>query len=432
MFNNGFPEEWSTLRKLAWLYRTVINAVSAVLKTVTGNPIHILDALAKPAQSLSVKLEPVQDLHGYDNPWPAGGGVNLLPPYSSPSATDKGVTLTNNNGEYTLNGATGSNVAIFDIRVILPAGQYTVALNNPAANSKVQIYGIDKNVAVPLQVFCSTANATVTATFSDEVKTFRIRVLQNATLNNFKLSPVFSAGATAATKFYPYENLCPISGHTDADVIVSPTLDPSDGTTYPIPLGTTVYGGTLDVTTGVLTVDRVAYVFDGTYLGSMSTSPSYPHLYTVGLLPYIGVQQPFSQNYCSHYKPLAGNFNEDCFYLQTPISNRLVSFNDMRFTTAEEFRNYFIEQYAAGTPVTVCYKLATPQTIQLTPQQVELLQGENNIFSDGEMTLVYLADGNASDVEALNILLGGHYVNNHEADEPSDREALDIVLGGKK
>ena len=77
----------------------------------------------------------------------------------------------------------------------------------------------------------------------------------------------------------------------------------------------------------------------------------------------------------------------------------------------------------------LCYELATPMTIQLTPTQVELLQGENNIWSDGEMTLVYLADGNASDVEALNILLGGRYVNNHGEDEPTDREALDILLG---
>ena len=79
--------------------------------------------------------------------------------------------------------------------------------------------------------------------------------------------------------------------------------------------------------------------------------------------------------------------------------------------------------------VQIVYELATPITIQLTLTQVELLQGENNIWSDGEMTLVYLADGNASDAEALNILLGGRYVNNHGEDEPTDREALDILLG---
>ena len=49
-----------------------------VLKTVTGTIIHILDALKKPAKKLTVGMSPVQDLHGYDNPWPAGGGKNLF------------------------------------------------------------------------------------------------------------------------------------------------------------------------------------------------------------------------------------------------------------------------------------------------------------------------------------------------------------------
>ena len=90
---------------------------------------------------------------------------------------------------------------------------------------------------------------------------------------------------------------------------------------------------------------------------------------------------------------------------------------------------------AGGTPTTgaqVVYELATPQTYQLTPTEVTLLLGENNIWSDGEMTLTYLADGNASDEEALNILLGGRYVNNHDEDEPTDREALNIILGGNE
>lgn len=186
--------------------------------TASGSIAHLEDGAALPVRDLSVDIEPVQNLNGYDNPWPAGGGKNLLPPFASPSFTVEGVTLTNNNGEYTLNGTTGSNVAVFDISVSLPAGQYTVAVNNPIANSKVQIYGIDVNGAVPLQVLCSTANATATATFSAAVKTFRIRVLTNGTVDNFKLSPVFSAGATAATQFYPYSNICPISGWTGCKV----------------------------------------------------------------------------------------------------------------------------------------------------------------------------------------------------------------------
>jgi hypothetical protein len=65
---------------------------------------------------------------------------------------------------------------------------------------------------------------------------------------------------------------------------------------------------------------------------------------------------------------------------------------------------------------------------------VTTLLGMNNVWSDanGDLELTYYADGNASDVEALNILFGNRYVNNHEDDEPTDREALDIILGGNE
>lgn len=43
--------------------------------TVVGNPVSFT-AKAAPLRRLSVAFSPVQDLRGYDSPWPAGGGVN--------------------------------------------------------------------------------------------------------------------------------------------------------------------------------------------------------------------------------------------------------------------------------------------------------------------------------------------------------------------
>lgn len=36
--------------------------------------------MASPAKSLVVGMEPIQDLHGYDSPWPAGGWEEPLEP----------------------------------------------------------------------------------------------------------------------------------------------------------------------------------------------------------------------------------------------------------------------------------------------------------------------------------------------------------------
>ena len=84
--------------------------------------------------------------------------------------------------------------------------------------------------------------------------------------------------------------------------------------------------------------------------------------------------------------------------------------------------------------VQLVYELATPIEVDLTQTEITLLAGTNNLWSDanGNLELTYLADGNVLEIEALNILLGGQYSNNHEADEPTDREALNILLGGNE
>ena len=57
-----------------------------------------------------------------------------------------------------------------------------------------------------------------------------------------------------------------ISGHTQADVVVAPTSDPDDPdkTTHTIPFGQTVYGGSLEVETGVLTITFATATYDHT------------------------------------------------------------------------------------------------------------------------------------------------------------------------
>ena len=351
------------------------------LNTFSGAIASFKCSEARPLADLIVGIEPIQDLHGYDSPWPAGGGVNLLPPHTLPSVTDQGVTLTNNNGEYTLNGTTGSAVAVFDIRINLPAGQYTVALNNPTANSKVQIYGIDENVAVPLQVFCSTANTTATATFVATVTIFRIRVLTNGTVDNFKLSPVFSAGAAAATKFFPYSNICPISGWAGANIHVSPTTDAQDGTTYSITFPSaagTVYGGTLDVTTGKLTVDMKMVDMGSLEYVYNQTVPDFPFFASAIFDMAGGTDKYLCSNYANsgQHATIAQVPDMACMTIGQQFRTR-----DSRYDNAAAFK-------AAVSGVQLAYELATPIVYDLTPTEVTTLIGENNVWADtGDVTV---------------------------------------------
>jgi hypothetical protein len=84
--------------------------------------------------------------------------------------------------------------------------------------------------------------------------------------------------------------------------------------------------------------------------------------------------------------------------------------------------------------VQLVYELATPITIQLTPEQLSSLAGENVMWSNvnGDITLEYMADREVDDVQALNMLLGGRYTPAQSPDDVPDAEALSIITGGNR
>ena len=47
-----------------------------------------------------------------------------------------------------------------------------------------------------------------------------------------------------------------------------------------------------------------------------------------------------------------------------------------------QFKSFLAEQYAAGTPVQICYQLATPITVQLTPTEIQALAGTNYLHTN--------------------------------------------------
>ena len=178
-------------------------------------------------------------------------------------------------------------------------------------------------------------------------------------------------------------NVRPITGWTGCNVIVSPTTTASDGTTTTVPLGQTVYGGTVDVVTGVLTVTH-KMVDLGTYSWSYRTNSTKPFFTTdISGLPLKSVMR------CSIYKQstlLPNNASMPDYsmsnqaYFATPHNLLIV---DSRYTDAASFKT-------AMNGVQLCYELATPQTYTLTAQEVELLTGNNNVWADtGDITITW-------------------------------------------
>ena len=284
-----------------------------------------------PFKEVIVSMAPIQDLHGYNAPWPAGGGVSKCPSFANGTHTmTNGLTVTIQDGEITIDG-TASSAGYYEEDIestVMPADAY-VSFNNPVGTFNIAyvfIHGSTQIAAPSL----SPANGTKQPTGLSGATVNKLRIFCNAaTYDNFKMSPIVHDGSTPQA-WQPYANICPISGRSGLNVFVSPTEDIADATAYAedwtLQAGT-VYGGTVDIISGVLTVDRANIP---SYNGETITEPWLSSMdeYTPGATPTTGAQ--------------------------------------------------------------VVYKLDTPLTYQLTPQEVDTLMGANNVWSDsGDVTVIY-------------------------------------------
>ena len=182
------------------------------------------------------------------------------------------------------------------------------------------------------------------------------------------------------------DNVRPISGWDSA------TLTHND-TPITIQLGQTVYGGTLDWTTGVLTATwkKIPLLSARKFSIYREIGITIP-----GLLDYspaagtgVGV--------CSH-APLSKDLNTPgMVYGWGSASLYWIGvLSEIGVTTVTEFQNWLNAQSEEGTPVEVCVQTSEPITIQLTPTEILALSGVNTIYTDtGDTTVSGRADPNA-------------------------------------
>lgn len=241
-------------------------------------------------------------------------GKNLLP-NTSVTSTIQGVTYTvNPDGSINANGTgegwNGLTVSTFS----LSAGMYTISTGIVAENYNCYIScHADKIVLFKNgSEIVNTSRGSKDFTLSEDTElTCKMVVRPDTTINNVVCYPMIRLASDVDTTYQPY------TGYDTYDIA------------FPSEAGT-VYGGTLDVTRGVLTVTDAQIA---SYAGEM----------------------------------LPGEW----------ISDRDV--------------------YVAGTTPTtgaqVVYKLATPITYTLTPQEITSLLGTNNLWADtGNSDVEYRAD----------------------------------------
>ena len=173
------------------------------------------------------------------------------------------------------------------------------------------------------------------------------------------------------------ENVRPISGYDS--VTVTQSKDEAQVKQITLTLPETIYGGTVDAVTGVGEKTWECTEFDGTeeWLG---VSASYGYEISYRLTAIVNVNERKS-SICSHFKYAQGKV--ESFWVDS--SGIFIRFATNEFSNVEDWNSYLATQKAAGTPVTVCYKLATPEPFQATGNQpLTSLLGYNTIYTNGD------------------------------------------------
>ena len=180
-------------------------------------------------------------------------------------------------------------------------------------------------------------------------------------------------------------NIRPISGWTGANIYVSPTQDVADATVYSVTWTEqgTIYGGTIDFTTGELIVTHKCvdmgdynWTYDRSYLRFQHTFDDIKNLTARTLVMESSMFVCISDG-----RPVA-QVPDKSFYSGSNVVN--VKYSAMNGNT-----NAF---KTAVTGQKIVYPLEIPNRIQLTPTQVKTLEGQNNVWSDcGEVDVTYYA-----------------------------------------
>ena len=169
---------------------------------------------------------------------------------------------------------------------------------------------------------------------------------------------------------------------------------------YPISLGQTVYGGTLDVVSGELTITKVLRNLGTDQSGSWymaSTSVSGKQRLAVRIYE---IKIPNAVVICNVFKTVSGNdIYNGVEGIGTDANERLLFYKSDLQTVADW------KSWATTNNLTVCYELATPTEITLTPTEVKSLLGANNIWANsGTVEVEYRADTTLAYNELLSLI----------------------------
>lgn len=205
---------------------------TAVVETEASNPLTFTTRSAQKAQSAEIVLEPIQDLHGYDHPWPAGGGKNLLPfdldamkalntngSWSGNVYTFNGISFTvNTDGTVTADGTATANTVLYYHSENNIYGGY---IFNGAPSGSESGTGLGAQYyegSTFIKTDFDYGSGVTIDSNSEYQLNLLCRVASGKTVSNFTFKPMLRLSTETDPTFAPYSNYCPIDGHTEVSL----------------------------------------------------------------------------------------------------------------------------------------------------------------------------------------------------------------------
>lgn len=193
------------IAKLTSLFRKVITSQTGLVSFDTN--------VAKPMK-ITCEFRPKQDLHGYDNPWPAGGGVNIWDEQwelGSISTTD---------------GVKTSSTTIIRSKNKIPvvSGRQYRIVDTLSEGIYMLFYDENDNVVQYVKESGDNVSVSSLSAFISDNASRLATAPQNAVYCLFRIKlTTYTSGIAinypaSVTTYSPYENICPIEAWNGANV----------------------------------------------------------------------------------------------------------------------------------------------------------------------------------------------------------------------
>lgn len=189
------------------------------------------------------------------------------------------------------------------------------------------------------------------------------------------------------------ENIRPISGK---DNITLTRTAGSDVQTSTLSLTETIYGGSVDQD-GNGVKEWALLTLDGTeswQIGGIASDKSDWFYQSPRITDAVNTTPSQSSQLCSHYPYSAIANNSTLTGCAVVWGQIRVRWGDTIPDNTDAWKSYLAAQYAAGTPVTIAYKLASPTTFTAAgAKNIAAKSGVNNITSNADsITVKYTED----------------------------------------